>query len=170
MHCDIKSQNILLDDNFNPKIADFGLAKLMKAEQTRTFTGGRGTKGYIAPEWHKNMAITVKVDVYSFGVMLLEIICCRKTIKLDALKKEMFLSEWVYDCLKHNSLEKLMEKQRSEGIVIDSSQLERMVLVGLWCIQENPSLRPSMKKVVQMLEGTVEIPLPPSPESFISLL
>ncbi|XP_057837439.2 G-type lectin S-receptor-like serine/threonine-protein kinase LECRK3 [Cryptomeria japonica] len=170
VHCDIKPQNILLDDNYNPKISDFGLAKLMKAEQTRTFTGARGTKGYVAPEWHKNIAITVKVDVYSFGVMLLEIICCRKTINLDAPENEMFLSQWVYECLKHNSLDKLVEKQRSEGIVIDSTQLERMVLVGLWSIQENPSLRPSMKKVVQMLEGTVEIALPPSPDSFISLL
>ncbi|GLJ47663.1 hypothetical protein SUGI_1006720 [Cryptomeria japonica] len=170
VHCDIKPQNILLDDNYNPKISDFGLAKLMKAEQTRTFTGARGTKGYVAPEWYKNMAITVKVDVYSFGVMLLEIICCRETIKLEAPENEIFLSEWVYECLKHNSLDKLVEKQRSEGIIVDSTQLERMVLVGLWCIQENPALRPSMKKVVQMLEGTVEIALPPSPESFISLL
>ncbi|GLJ47666.1 hypothetical protein SUGI_1006770 [Cryptomeria japonica] len=93
-----------------------------------------------------------------------------KTIKLEAPENDIFLSQWVYECLKHNSLDKLVEKQRSEGIIVDSTQLERMVLVGLWCIQENPALRPSMKKVVQMLEGTVEIALPPSPESFISLL
>ncbi|CAB4280603.1 unnamed protein product [Prunus armeniaca] len=76
IHCDIKPQNILLDEFMCPKISDFGLAKLLKADQTRTTTGIRGTKGYVAPEWHRKMPITVKTDVYSFGIVLLEIICC----------------------------------------------------------------------------------------------
>ena len=76
IHCDIKPQNILMDASYTAKLSDFGLAKLMKPDQTKTFTGIRGTRGYLAPEWHRNMPITVKADVYSFGVVFLEIICC----------------------------------------------------------------------------------------------
>ncbi|XP_057847120.2 G-type lectin S-receptor-like serine/threonine-protein kinase LECRK3 [Cryptomeria japonica] len=172
LHCDIKPQNILLDQNYNPKISDFGLAKLLRAEQTRTITGTRGTKGYIAPEWINKLPISAKVDVYSFGVMLLEIICCRKTMDFNAPEKEIFLSEWVYECLKRGELAKLVEQQQveGEGTRIESRQLERMVLVGLWCIQEDPALRPSMKKVVQMMDGTVEIAVPPPPGSFVGSL
>eukprot|EP01018_Ginkgo_biloba_P033162 Gb_13575 [translate_table: standard] len=170
IHCDIKPQNILLDDNYITKISDFGLAKLMSPEKTRTFTRARGTKGYVAPEWHRNMAITVKVDVYSFGMMLCEIICCRKNLELDAPDNEIVLSDWVYECFKYGRLVKLVEQQQSEENRIEIRLLERMVLVGLWCIQEDPSLRPPMKKVVQMLEGTVEIAVPPAPKSFISSL
>ncbi|GLJ47669.1 hypothetical protein SUGI_1006800 [Cryptomeria japonica] len=163
IHCDIKPQNILLDEKYNPKISDFGLAKLMKAEHTRTFTAGaRGTKGYMAPEWHRNVAVTVKVDVYSFGVMLLEIICCKKTVHLDE-ETESLLCDWVYECFRHGRLVQLVEQQQLEGDTIEPRQLERMVLTALWCIQDNPALRPSIKKVVQMLEGTVEIAVPPPP-------
>ncbi|KAL5760563.1 hypothetical protein ACOSQ2_019401 [Xanthoceras sorbifolium] len=77
IHCDIKPQNILLDEYLTARISDFGLAKLLLADQTRAArTGRRGTIGYFAPEWFRKASISVKVDVYSFGVMLLEIKCC----------------------------------------------------------------------------------------------
>ncbi|GLJ35622.1 hypothetical protein SUGI_0715990 [Cryptomeria japonica] len=163
LHCDIKPQNILLDENYHAKIGDFGISKLIGREQTRTFTVARGTVGYIAPEWQKSMAVTVKVDVYSFGVVLLEIICCRKMFELQVPEDEMILCDWVYDCFKYGRLVKLVEQQECRSV--DAAQLERMVLVGLWCIQEDLSLRPSIKKVVQMLEGTIEIRVPPHPAS-----
>ncbi|GLJ35716.1 hypothetical protein SUGI_0717450 [Cryptomeria japonica] len=163
LHCDIKPQNILLDENYHAKIADFGISKLIGAEQTRTFTVARGTIGYMAPEWKKTIAVTVKVDVYSFGVMLLEIICCRKMFELNVPENEMILADWVYHCFKCGRLQKLIENQGCRGMEV--TQLERMVLVGLWCIQEDYSLRPSMKRVVQMLEGTVDIMVPPDPGS-----
>ncbi|XP_050146278.1 G-type lectin S-receptor-like serine/threonine-protein kinase LECRK4 [Malus sylvestris] len=72
IHCDIKSENILMSDQKCAKLVDFGLAKLLKPDQTRTYTGLRGTWGYVAPEWHRNVPITVKTNVYSFGVVLLE--------------------------------------------------------------------------------------------------
>uniref|UniRef100_A0A803NHG2 non-specific serine/threonine protein kinase n=1 Tax=Cannabis sativa TaxID=3483 RepID=A0A803NHG2_CANSA len=77
IHCDINPNNILIDENCDAKIADFGLAKLLMPDQTRTHTGIRGTRGFVAPEWHKGQPITTKADVYSFGIVLLVIICCR---------------------------------------------------------------------------------------------
>jgi len=92
IHCDIKPQNILLDDSFTAKISDFGLAKLLMSHQTWTLTGIRGTKGYVAPEWFRNTPVTVKVDVYSFGVMLLEIICCRRCVEIE-MERAAILTE-----------------------------------------------------------------------------
>ncbi|KAH7684341.1 S-receptor-like serine/threonine-protein kinase protein [Dioscorea alata] len=171
IHCDIKSQNILLDDNFVARISDFGLAKLLRADQTRTSTGIRGTKGYVAPEWFKNMPVTTKVDVYSFGVLLLEIICCRKNFKQelasDHEEKEVILVYWAYDCYRNGRLDLLLVASDREAM-IDRRRLERFVMIAIWCIQEDPSLRPSMQKVTLMLEGSVAVPVPPDPSSFMS--
>ncbi|XP_052194301.1 G-type lectin S-receptor-like serine/threonine-protein kinase LECRK3 [Diospyros lotus] len=163
IHCDIKPQNILMDEHRRARISDFGLAKLLKPDQTNTFTGIRGTRGYVAPEWHRKHPVTVKADVYSFGVVLLEIICCRSCLDWSLVEEEAVIEGWVYDCFKAGELRKLVGEEE-----IDRRQLERMVKVGLWCIQDEPSMRPSMKKVVLMLEGTVDIPTPPDPTSFLS--
>ncbi|KAL6269155.1 hypothetical protein ACE6H2_026066 [Prunus campanulata] len=163
IHCDIKPENILMSEQKCAKLADFGLAKLLKSEQTRTHTRFRGTRGYVAPEWHRNMPITVKADVYSFGVVLLEIICCRRSVDMDIPEDQVVLENWVYHCLEADELHKLVQDEE-----VDKNKLGRMIKIGLWCIQDEPSLRPSMKKVVLMLEGTVEIPPPPNPDSFFS--
>ncbi|KAM5577605.1 G-type lectin S-receptor-like serine/threonine-protein kinase LECRK3 [Rosa sericea] len=165
IHCDIKPQNILMDEYMCPKISDFGLAKLLQPEQTRTTTGIRGTKGYVAPEWHRKMPVTVKADVYSFGIVLLEILCCRRNVDWSLPHDEAILDELVYHYFESGELTKLVGDEN-----IDRRQLERVIKVGLWCIQDEPSLRPSMKKVLLMLEGTVEIPVPPSPNSFLSTI
>lgn len=166
IHCDIKSQNILMDGQGRAKIADFGLAKLLKPDQTKTFTGIRGTRGYVAPEWHRKLPVTVKADVYSFGVVLLEIICCRRSVDWSLAEEEAVLEEWVYHCFQAGELWKLI----GDNDEVEKKQLERMVRVGLWCILDEPTLRPSMKKVLLMLEGTVEIPIPPSPTSFFTAI
>ncbi|KAJ4715260.1 Receptor-like protein kinase 1 [Melia azedarach] len=165
IHCDIKPQNILMDDTRCAKISDFGLAKLMKPDQTKTFTGIRGTRGYVAPEWHRNLPITVKADVYSFGVLFLEILCLRRCLDQSLSEDQVILEEWVYQCFEAGKLSLLVEDED-----VDQKQLERMIKVALWCILDEPSLRPSMKKVLLMLEGTVEIPIPPNPASFLSCL
>ncbi|XP_047945804.1 G-type lectin S-receptor-like serine/threonine-protein kinase LECRK3 [Salvia hispanica] len=163
IHCDIKPQNILMDGNWCAKISDFGLAKHLKQDETNTYTGIRGTKGYVAPEWYQKQAITVKADVYSFGVMLLEIICCRKCVDYSRSEDEAILEEWVYDCYATGKIGSLIGDE-----MVEKRKVERMVKIGIWCVQYDPSLRPTMKKVLLMLEGTVEIPIPPCPSSFLS--
>ncbi|GLJ35625.1 hypothetical protein SUGI_0716020 [Cryptomeria japonica] len=141
------------------------LVKVYNAVPTMPSTEKKEGKGLMVTGiiLMKSMAVTVKVDVYSFGVVLLEIICCRKMFELHVPEDEMILCDWVYDCFKYGKLVKLVEQQECSGV--DAAQLEIMVLVGLWCIQEDLSLRPSINKVVQMLEGTIEIRVPPHPAS-----
>ncbi|XP_077222414.1 G-type lectin S-receptor-like serine/threonine-protein kinase LECRK2 [Tasmannia lanceolata] len=160
IHCDIKPQNILMDDFWTAKISDFGLAKLLMPDQTRTFTGVRGTRGYLAPEWNKNTPISVKADVYSYGIVLLELVCCRRNVELDVADEEIILTEWVYSCFIRGELGKLLGSEE-----LEKRMLERLVKVGLWCIQNEPNFRPSMKNVILMLEGNTDVPIPPSPAS-----
>ncbi|KAF3434126.1 hypothetical protein FNV43_RR25229 [Rhamnella rubrinervis] len=171
VHCDIKPHNILLDDSCTPRISDFGLAKLLMCGQSRTLTSIKGTKGYVAPEWFRNTPITAKVDVFSFGVVLMEIICCRKCLehKRDENDEEVIavLADWVCDCYKEGRLELIVgndEEARS-----DMRKLETLVMVAIWCIQEDPSLRPSMRIINQMIEGVLPVPVPPPPYTSTSI-
>ncbi|MED6133813.1 hypothetical protein PIB30_031710 [Stylosanthes scabra] len=168
IHCDIKPQNILLDDLFAPRISDFGLAKLLLREQTRaTRTHARGTVGYFAPEWFTKASVTSKVDVYSFGVVLLELICCKSSIVFSmSNEEEQALIDWAYDCYRHGKLGKFVEND--EEAKNDIRRVEKHVMVAIWCVQDDPSLRPSMKKVTQMLEDVIAVPLPPRPSMFSS--
>ncbi|KAG2375807.1 G-type lectin S-receptor-like serine/threonine-protein [Vigna angularis] len=162
IHCDIKPQNILIDEYFNPKISDFGLAKLLLSEQSRTTTMIRGTRGYVAPEWFKNVAVTVKVDVYSFGVMLLEIICSRRSVLMmeHGEEEKAVLTDWACDCFVEGRIDVLVEND--EEALSDYVRLQKWVKIAIWCIHEQPQMRPTMGIVMQMLEGLVEVPNPPS--------
>ncbi|VVA39364.1 PREDICTED: G-type lectin S-receptor [Prunus dulcis] len=163
IHCNLKPQNILLDHSWTAKISDFGLARLLVPNhQTKIAAGVEQRSGYLAPEWQKNALISVKSDIYSFGIVLLETVCCRKNIELKvSVPDEMILSSWAYKCFKAGKLYELVEDDEQN---VDLKTLERMVKVGLWCVQDDPALRPLMKNVILMLEGTTDIPVPPSPE------
>ncbi|KAJ0786469.1 putative protein kinase RLK-Pelle-SD-2b family [Helianthus annuus] len=160
IHCDIKPQNILMDDFWTAKISDFGMAKLLMPDQSKTFTDARGTRGYLAPEWQKNVPISVKVDIFSYGIVLLEIICCRRNLDVHVSNtEEIVLANWVYKCFERGQLDLLVDQE------VEQETLERLVKVGLWCIQDDPALRPTMKCVVLMLEGITNIATPPCPTS-----
>ncbi|KAJ1379207.1 putative serine/threonine-protein kinase [Sesbania bispinosa] len=160
IHCDIKPQNVLLDDNFMAKVSDFGLAKLMSREQSHVFTTLRGTRGYLAPEWITNYAISEKSDIYSYGMVLLEIIGGRKNYDQWEGSEKAHFPSYVFRMMEEGKVKEVFDQK----IDIDEKD-ERAVTalkVALWCIQDDVSLRPSMTKVVQMLEGLCPVPDPPS--------
>jgi serine/threonine protein kinase len=137
--------------------------------QTHTKTNIRGTRGYVAPEWFRSKPITVKVDVYSFGVMLLEIISCRRSVGIETGENDReILTDWAYDCFHRGTLDALVDDDPEA--TSDMERLEKYVMIALWCIQEDPSLRPTMKKVMLMLEGIVQVAIPPCPCSFSGII
>ncbi|KAL6503884.1 hypothetical protein OROGR_025807 [Orobanche gracilis] len=162
LHFDIKPHNILLDHNLNPKVADFGLAKLCsKEESVVTMTATRGTIGYIAPEvFSRNFGkVSYKSDIYSFGMLLLDMVGGRK--KFNGVvqgSSEIYFPEWMYNQLeKGGDIAIHIESEEENNIV------KRLIIVGLWCIQWYPVDRPSTKVVIQMLEGENMPIMPPNP-------
>ncbi|KAL6138779.1 PREDICTED: putative receptor protein kinase ZmPK1-like [Fragaria vesca subsp. vesca] len=149
LHCDVKPQNILLDDYLEPKVADFGMSKLFKDihDEGVGFSKVRGTRGYMAPEWMVNLKIDAKADVYSYGIVLLEI--------LSGKSASVLLSAFAQEYIEHNQLVQCVtEKIRVEGLkeVIDprlhhdinKKKLERLMKVALMSVQEDRNARPAM--------------------------
>ncbi|GAB2296938.1 hypothetical protein Dimus_031040 [Dionaea muscipula] len=174
LHCDIKPENILLGDDFCPKITDFGLSKLRKKEQAVTISRIKGTRGYMAPEWiRSNYPISPKADVYSFGIVLLEMVTGTRSFETQESEMESaewYFPRWAFDKVEEEKLEVILDRNIKH--IYDSKQhfeiVTRMVKTALWCIQEKPDTRPSMGKAAKMLEGTVEIMEPPKPTIFYS--
>ncbi|KAA8530593.1 hypothetical protein F0562_005302 [Nyssa sinensis] len=167
VHFDIKPHNILLDEDFCPKISDFGLAKLCKRKESIvSMLGARGTAGYIAPEvFCRNFGVVShKSDVYSYGMMLLEMAGARKKIEVGVVRSsEAYFPDWIYDHIEHG------EDLRLYGVTTEEEEeiARKIILVGLSCIQTNPSDRPSMSKVEEMLQGSLQsLPIPPKPFLF----
>ena len=162
VHFDIKPHNILLDQNMNPKISDFGQAKLCSKEHSAvSMTAARGTMGYIAPEVLSRSVgkVSCKSDVYSFGMLLLEMVGGRKNTDIKANTNEVYFPEWIYDHLDKGKDLQIRIEEDGDAIVI-----KKLAILGLWCIQWYPVDRPSMKEVVQMLEGEGEnMSMPPNP-------
>ncbi|KAK8622549.1 hypothetical protein V6N13_117459 [Hibiscus sabdariffa] len=163
LHFDIKPHNILLDENFNPKVSDFGLAKLYSVDDSIvSLTAARGTIGYIAPELvYKNLGgISYKADVYSFGMLLMEMVGRRKNVNAFAeCTSQIYFPSWVYDRLDQGEDIELGDVSDDEKAMV-----RRMVITAFWCIQLQPADRPSMSKVLRMLENEVELlEMPPKP-------
>ena len=164
LHFDIKPHNILLDYNFNPKISDFGLAKLCSRDQSIvTLTATRGTMGYIAPElYSRNFGgVSYKSDVYSFGMLVLEMVSGRRNTDPSVeSQNEVYLPEWIYEKITTEQEWELTLEMTAE----DKEKMRQLTVVALWCIQWNPKNRPSMTKVVNMLTGRLHnLQIPPKP-------
>ncbi|KAL6321039.1 hypothetical protein AAG906_012021 [Vitis piasezkii] len=163
LHFDIKPHNILLDQNFTPKISDFGLAKSYPTDHnTVSLTAARGTMGYMAPElFYKNIGgVSYKADVYSYGMLLMEMASRRKNLNVFAeILSQIYFPTWVYDQLTEGKDIEMEDTSEEE-----QKLAKKMITVALWCIQLKPSDRPSMNKVVEMLEENVELlQMPPKP-------
>lgn len=157
IHCDVKPENILLNGhNLAVKISDFGLSKLLSPEQSGFFTTLRGTRGYLAPEWLTSSAISDKTDVYSYGMVLLEMVRGKKNCSFENDKEIREYFPLV--ALEMHRKGRYMElvDPRLEGRV-GSEEVEMLVRVGLCCVHEDPTLRPTMANVVGMLEGGVGV-------------
>jgi interleukin-1 receptor-associated kinase 1 len=164
LHFDIKPHNILLDENFTPKVSDFGLARLYPTNGSITsLTAARGTIGYMAPElFYKNIGrVSYKADVYSFGMLLLEMAGKRKNLNaLAENSSQIYWPYWVHDQVSDGKAIEIGDDATEE----ESKIVKKMIMVGLWCIQMKPMDRPTMKNVVEMLEGDLEnLQLPPKP-------
>ncbi|XP_073045549.1 BRASSINOSTEROID INSENSITIVE 1-associated receptor kinase 1-like isoform X1 [Primulina eburnea] len=153
IHQDVKVANILLDEDFEAVVGDFGLAKLMGYKDTHVATAFRGTIGHIAPEYLSTGKSSEKTDVFGYGVMLLELITGQRTFDLARLANDddVMLLDWVRGILKEKKLETLVDADL-QGNYVDE-EVEQLIQVALLCTQSSPLERPRMSKVVRMLEG-----------------
>ncbi|XP_077229857.1 LEAF RUST 10 DISEASE-RESISTANCE LOCUS RECEPTOR-LIKE PROTEIN KINASE-like 2.4 [Tasmannia lanceolata] len=163
LHFDIKPHNILLDENYIPKVSDFGLAKFYPTGASIvSVTAARGTLGYMAPElFYKNLGgVSYKSDVYSFGMLLMEMAGRRSNFneKVENSSQTYFPS-WIYNQINQGNDMELGNTTDGETEIA-----KRLIIVALWCIQLKPADRPSMGKVLEMLEGSIELlQIPPKP-------
>jgi len=177
LHFDIKPHNILLDENFTPKVSDFGLAKLYPTNNSVvSLTMARGTRGYMAPELNFRSigGVSYKADVYSFGMLLMDMVGRRKYMNaLTDHSSQIYFHSWIYDRVNEgkdvhswiydrvNEGKDVLEDQATEQ---EKNTIKKMIIVALWCIQLKPIDRPSMHKVIQMLEADIEsLQMPPKP-------
>ncbi|XP_058219437.1 G-type lectin S-receptor-like serine/threonine-protein kinase SD2-5 [Rhododendron vialii] len=154
-HLDVKPQNILLDENFEAKVSDFGLAKLIDKDQSRVVATLRGTPGYMAPEWLSSI-ITEKVDVYSFGVVVLEILCGRRNLDRSQPEEEMHLLGLFERKGEEGQLLDMVDKYNAD-MQLHGAEVVEMMKLAVWCLQSDYRRRPSMTVVVQVLEGLVSV-------------
>jgi len=164
LHCDVKPQNILLDSDFVPKVADFGLSKLLNRDErgNSSFSRIRGTRGYMAPEWVYNLRITSKVDVYSYGIVVLEMVSGRSPMAIHSLEnsgdiEQQRLVTWIREKIKQAPtcafwMEEIIDPNLEGNY--DVSEVEVLVKVALQCVKDDMNERPSMSQVVEMLQSS----------------
>ncbi|KAM3302729.1 putative LRR receptor-like serine/threonine-protein kinase isoform X1 [Capsicum chacoense] len=154
VHRDVKASNILLDADLNPKISDFGLAKLYDDKQTHINTRVAGTIGYLAPEYAMRGHLTEKADVFGFGVVALEIVSGRPNSDESLEEDKIYLLEWAWQLHENKCETELVDANLSE---FDVDEVKKVIMIALLCTQTSPGLRPSMSRVIAMLTGDAEV-------------
>ncbi|XP_012453091.1 L-type lectin-domain containing receptor kinase IX.1 isoform X1 [Gossypium raimondii] len=155
VHRDIKSSNVMLDASFNVKLGDFGLARLMDHDLGPRTTGLAGTFGYMAPEYISSGKASKESDIFSFGVVLLEIATGKTSVDLSK-KSEMGLVEWVWDVYGKGELLAVVDNKLNKDVV--EKQVECLMVVGLWCSHPDSNSRPSIKQAIHALNFEAEMP------------
>ncbi|KAJ7956642.1 Receptor protein kinase [Quillaja saponaria] len=173
LHLDVKPENILLNENYRALVTDFGLSKLVGKDESRVMTTIRGTRGYLAPEWLLEHGVSQKTDVYSYGMVLLEMIggtrnvCWIENGNDKSKRKCQYFPKTVNEKMREGKLMEIVDDRLLECGGIDEIEAKRLVYVALWCIQERSSLRPTMAQVVEMLEDRVAVDEPPDTRMMI---
>ncbi|OMO85278.1 hypothetical protein CCACVL1_10296 [Corchorus capsularis] len=160
VHRDIKSSNVLLDSDFNAKLGDFGLARLVDHAKGSQTTVLAGTMGYMAPECHIAGKASKQSDTYSFGVVALEIACGRKPIEPKAGEGKVNLVEWVWELYGRGKLLEACDSRLSGEFV--KEEMEQLMIVGLWCSHPDENSRPSMQQALHVLNFEAPLPILPS--------
>ncbi|CAI0437732.1 unnamed protein product [Linum tenue] len=157
IHRDVKSSNIMLDEGFNARLGDFGLAKQVEHDKSPDATVAAGTMGYLAPEYLLTGRATEKTDVFSYGAVVLEVASGRRPI--EKANGNGNLVEWVWGLHREGRLLTAADP-RLEG-EFEEGEMMKVLLVGLACSHPDPLVRPMMRNVVQMLAGEAEVPVVP---------
>ncbi|KAL5550798.1 hypothetical protein UlMin_000974 [Ulmus minor] len=157
IHRDIKSSNILLDGNLEARVSDFGLAKLLQDEESHITTIVAGTFGYLAPEYMQSGRATEKTDVYSFGVLVLEVLSGKRPADASFIEKGFNIVGWINFLVTESRQREIIDPQ-CEGV--QSESLDALLTVAIQCVSSNPEDRPTMHRVVQLLESEVMTPCP----------
>jgi serine/threonine protein kinase len=165
LHRDIKSSNIMLDSSFNAKLGDFGLARMVEHVKGSQTTALAGTMGYMAPECVVSGKASKESDIYSFGIVALEIACGRKAIETKAKEDEIILLEWVWELYERGKLLDAADAKLCGEF--DEQQMERLMTVGLWCGHPDYNLRPSIRKAFNVLDFEAALPFDLLPKMLV---
>ncbi|KAH7532765.1 hypothetical protein FEM48_Zijuj04G0056800 [Ziziphus jujuba var. spinosa] len=165
IHRDVKTTNILLNDKWEAKVSDFGLSKINSISKSHVTTVVKGSFGYLDPEYYKRQQLTEKSDVFSFGVVLCEVLCARPPILRSVETRQMNLGQWMRCCYSEEKVYEIVDKHLSGKIAPEC--LRKYCEIAVTCMDENGSQRPSMNEVAWGLEFALQLQL--SAEEHLSL-